>query len=86
MDSIVLPMVIVLFVAVIVLCAIIFLRRKSNNSNTIGLPIGQYSVKGDKEEFEICIVTEGKQYKFGANGDQIITYERNGNVERYGCE
>lgn len=69
------------------LCAFFFYRRirESKSANTIMLPIGQCSVTGDKDNFEICIVTDGKQYKFGVEGDEITTYGKNGKLERYGC-
>ena len=68
--------------------ALFFLYRRikvRKTINTITLPIGQDSVTGDRDNFEICIVTDGKQYKFNSSGDQITSYVNNGREERYGC-
>lgn len=68
--------------------SLFFLYRRikaRKTPDTIALPIGQASVTGDKENFEICIVTDGKQYKFNASGDQITSYVKSGKEERYGC-
>lgn len=54
-------------------------------SNTVNIANGYCSVTGDDDIFEICIVTDGKQYKFNAHQDQIVEYMKNGNWERYGC-
>ena len=61
-------------------------RAVEQISNKIMLPIGQCSISGNKDIFEICIVTDGKQYKFNAEKDQITSYVKNGQLERYECK
>lgn len=76
-----------MYILTLFLCLFFLYRRmrRSKAPDTIVLPIGQASVTGDKDNFEICIVTEGKQYKFNATGDQITSYIKNDKEERYGC-
>jgi len=76
-----------MYILTLFLCLFFLYRRMkvSKAPDTIVLPIGQASVTGNKDDFEICIVTEGKQYKFNATGDQITSYIKNGQEERYGC-
>ena len=76
-----------MYILTLFLCLFFLYRRMkvSKAPDTIALPIGQASVTGDKDNFEICIVTDGKQYKFNAAGDQITSYIKNGKEERYGC-
>ena len=75
-----------MYTLVLFIC-VFFLYRKSKTTpkdTVISLPIGSCSVLGDKENFEIVIIADGKQYKFTAENDKIVAFEANGKRERYG--
>lgn len=76
-----------MYILILFIC-VFFLYRKfkrTKKDTVIPLPIGSCSVFGDKENFEIFIITDGKQYKFTAENDKIVAFESNGKCERYGC-